>query len=124
MSIDTGTNSTTSSVSTSTKKYPLSGSNGFVDAYSSLSFQLTGVIVAATIMTSASTLPSQPISIGSAVLTDLGLHSLRKTKRSLRDAIATFSTELQRRSKSLSREDEKLLRKVILSKSQPGIPRF
>ncbi|AVH66733.1 MULTISPECIES: hypothetical protein [unclassified Nostoc] len=124
MSIYTDNNLITNSVSASTEKYSPSGSKVFVDAYNNLSFQLTGVMIAATIMTSASTLPSQPISIGSAVSTNLGVQSLRRTRRSSQDAIATFSTELQTRSKSLSREDAQLLRKVILSKSQPGIPRF
>lgn len=124
MSINTDTNLSTNSVSVSIEKPLLSGSRGFLDAYNNLSFQLTGVMVAATIMTSASTLLPQPISIGTAVSTDFGSHSFRKTRRSSQAAIATFSTELQRRSRSLSREDAQLLRKVILSKSQPGIPRF
>ena len=114
----------TNSVSASTKKYPLSASKSLVDVYSNFSFHLTGAMFAATVITSASTLPPQQISIGSAVLTDSGIHSLRKTRRSSQAAIAAFSTELQRKSKSLSREDAQLLRKVILSKSQPGIPRF
>lgn len=124
MSINTDTNLGTNSVSVSTEKPLLPESKGFLDGYNNLSFQLTGVMVAATIITSASTLPPQPISIGSAVSTDLSSHSFRKTRRSSQAAIATFRTELQRRSRSLSREDAQLLRKVILSKSQPGIPRF
>lgn len=124
MSIDTDTNLSTNSVSASTEKYALSGSKGIVNTYNNWSFQLTGAMVVATIMTSASTLPPQPISIGSAVSTDLALHSLRRTRRSSQAAITTFSTELQRRSKSLSREDAQILRKVIMSKSKPGIPRF
>lgn len=126
MSINIDTNLITNSVSASTEKYYLSGSGSkvVVDTYNNLSFQLTGVMLAATIMTSASTLPPQSISIGSAVSTDLGVQSFRRTKRSPQAAIATFSTELQRRSKSLSLEDAQLLRKVLLSKSQPGIPRF
>lgn len=124
MSIDANTNLSSTSISVSRERYSPSGGKGFAEAYSNLSFQLTGVMVAATFMTSASTLPLQPISVGSAASTDLGIHSFRKTKRSSQVAIATFSTELQRRSKSLSREDAQLLREIILSKSQPGIPRF
>lgn len=124
MSFNIDTGLTNNSVLASTEKYAFSGSKSLVDAQNNWSFQLTGMMVAATIMTSASTLPPQPISIGSAVSTDLGLHSIRRTTRSSQAAIATFSTELQRRSKSLSREDAQILRKIILSKSQPGIPRF
>ena len=128
MTITTDTNSSIhssiNSTSASTEKCSLLGSKGFTNTCSNLSSQLTGVMIAATIMTSSSTLPPQLISIGSAVSNDLGIHPLRRTGRSSQDAIATFSAELQRRSKLLSREDSQLLRKVILSKSQPGIPRF
>lgn len=122
MTINTDTNLITNSVLAPPEENLLSGSK-FAGVYN-LSFQLTGAMVAATIMTSASTLSPQPITIGSAVSTDPGVHSLRRTRRSSQTAITTFTTELQRRSKSLSREDALLLRKVILSKSQPGIPRF
>jgi hypothetical protein len=123
MTINIGTNLITNSVSAPQEENPLSGSK-LADVYNNLYFPLTGMMVAATIMTSASTLSPLPITIGSAVSTDLGIHSLRRTRRLSQAAITTFSTELQRRSKSLSQEDAILLRKVILSKSQPGIPRF
>ncbi len=124
MNINADKNLSTNSASASSEKYVPSGSKGLADAYNNLSFQLTGVIFAATIMTSASTLPTQSISIGSAVSTDIGAYSFRRTRRLSQTAITTFSTELQRKSMSLSHEDAQILRKVILSKSQPGIPRF
>jgi hypothetical protein len=128
MSIIKDLSSNTSSSTTSTRKYPLSGDRAgdraLIDACNNLSSRLTGVVVAATIMTSASTLPPQPISIDSSASIDLGVHSLRRTRRSSQAAIAAFSIELQRRSSALSNKDAEILRKVILSKSQPGIPRF
>lgn len=81
-----------------------------------------GVAVAATIITSSVTLPPQPVSTGSA--TTLGIQSPRAIRLLSQSAITTFVAELQSKSKSLSSEDSQILRKVILSKSQPGIPRF
>ena len=81
-----------------------------------------GVAVVATIITSSVTLPPQPINASSA--TTLGIQSPRTTRLLSQAAIATFVAELQSKSKSLSSEDSQILRKVILSKSQPGIPRF
>ena len=81
-----------------------------------------GIAVAATIITSSVTLPPQPISTSSA--TTLGIQSPRATRLLSQSAITTFVAELQSKSKSLSSEDSQILRKVILSKSQPGIPRF
>jgi hypothetical protein len=81
-----------------------------------------GVAVVATIITSSVTLPPQPINASSA--TTLGIQSPRTTRLLSQAAIATFIAELQSKSKSLSSEDSQILRKVILSKSQPGIPRF
>ncbi|MDZ8083147.1 MAG: hypothetical protein RMX35_29290 [Nostoc sp. DcaGUA01] len=124
MNINKDTSLINNSISASTEKYLPSANRNSIDAYNYLSFQLTGMMVAATIMTSASTLPFQPISIGSAISTDIGVYSLRRTRRSSQAAITAFTTELQKRSQSLSPEDAQLLRKVILSKSQPGIPRF
>jgi len=124
MNINTDTSLSITSVSALTEKHSLSQSKDSVAASNNLHFQLTGVMLAATIMTSASTLPFQPTFNGSAVSIDVGVPSFRRTRRSSQAAIVTFSTELQRRSQSLSCEDSKLLRKVILSKAQPGIPRF
>ncbi|QSJ15949.1 hypothetical protein JYQ62_29825 [Nostoc sp. UHCC 0702] len=124
MNIPTNINPNNSSMTTPIERYPLSGNMLFKDAYNNLSFQLTGVMLATTIMTSASTIPPQPISVDSAVSTDSGIQSFLRTRRSSQAAIAAFSAELQRRSQSLSREDAQILRKVILSKSQPGVPRF
>ncbi len=81
-----------------------------------------GVAVVATIITSSVTLPPQPINASSA--TTLGIQSPRATRLLSQAAIATFVKELQSKSKSLSSEDSQILRKVILSKSKPGIPRF
>jgi hypothetical protein len=81
-----------------------------------------GVAVVATIITSSVTLPPQPINASSA--TTLGIQSPRTTRLLSQAAIAMFVAELQSKSKSLSSEDSQILRKVILSKSQPGIPRF
>ena len=81
-----------------------------------------GIAVAATIITSSVTLPPQPISTSSA--TTLGIQSPLATRLLSQSAITTFVAELQSKSKSLSSEDSQILRKVILSKSQPGIPRF
>ena len=122
--IATDSNLNNSSVTAATEKYPLSGNRLFVDAYNNSSFRLTGGMVATTIITSASTIPPQPISLDLAVLSDLGIHSFPRMRCSSQAAIAAFSTELQRRSKSLSYEDAQILRRVILSKSQPGVPRF
>jgi hypothetical protein len=91
--------------------------------YNVLPFQL-GVIVAATITTSA-TLPNQPILVGSSVSSDLGLQVLGKGRKyPSQSDLAAFTTELKKRSKSLSADDAQLLRKMKLSKSQTGIPRF
>jgi hypothetical protein len=81
-----------------------------------------GVAVVATIITSSVTLPPQPINASSA--TTLGIQSPRTTRLLSQAAIATFVKELQSKSKSLSSEDSQILRKVLLSKSKPGIPRF
>lgn len=80
------------------------------------------IAVAATIITSAVTLPPQPINPSSA--TTLGIQSPHSERLLSQSAITTFVTELQSRSQSLSSEDAQILRKVILSKSKPGIPRF
>lgn len=80
------------------------------------------IAVVATIITSSVTLPPQSISTSSA--TTLGIQSHRSTRLLSQSAITTFVAELQSKSKSLSSEDSQILRKVILSKSQPGIPRF
>lgn len=89
--------------------------------YHTLPAQIS-VAVAATIITSAVTLPPQPINPGSA--STLGIQSPHSAKLLSQSAITTFVTELQSQSKSLSFEDAQILRKVILSKSKPGIPRF
>ncbi len=83
---------------------------------------IIGGAVVASMITSSVTLPFQPISNSSA--TTLGIQSPRSTRLLSQAAITTFVTELQSKSKSLSSEDSQILRKVILSKSQPGLPRF
>lgn len=98
-------------------------SKGFVNR-NNLPLNLTGVLVAATITTSASTLPPQPILIGSAVSDVPVLYASRRARYSSQSAIAAFTEELKKKGKSLSSEDSQLLRKIILSKSKPGIPRF
>jgi len=117
MSTNTEIDSITNSIYAPKEKYLLSGNI-------SLPFQLTGMVIAATIMTSASTLPPQTISIGSAVSTDLRANPIRKVKYLSQASIANFSVELQKRSRSLSQEDSQLLRKIMLSKSKLGIIRF
>jgi ABC-type molybdate transport system permease subunit len=120
MNINVGTSSTINLESNFSDNYPLSGSN--IES-NSFSFALTGVMIATTIMTSASTvLPPENISSGSAVSLEK-FHTYR-IKHSSQTAIATFTTELQRRSQSLSTADSQLFRKVILSKVKPGIPSF
>jgi hypothetical protein len=81
-----------------------------------------GVAVVATIITSSVTLPPQPVTSSSA--TTLGIQYPIAARLLSQSAITTFVTELQNKSKSLSSEDSQILRKIILSKSQPGIPRF
>jgi hypothetical protein len=39
-------------------------------------------------------------------------------------ALAKFATELQRKSESLTEEDARILKQVILSRAKPGLPRF
>lgn len=80
------------------------------------------VAFVATIITSSVTLPPQLVNSSSA--TTLGIQSPLAARLLSQSAITTFVTELQNRSKSLSSEDSQILRKIILSKSQPGIPRF
>jgi hypothetical protein len=82
-----------------------------------------GIAIAATMITSSVTLPNQPISFSSSARLP-GVQSSRSPKILLRSEIATFVSELQACSKPLSSEDSQTLRQVILSKSQPGIPRF
>jgi hypothetical protein len=83
---------------------------------------LIGVAVVATIITSSVTLPTQIVTSSSA--TTLGIQSPLAARLLSQSAITNFVAELQNRSKSLSSEDSQILRKIILSKSQPGIPRF
>jgi hypothetical protein len=83
---------------------------------------LISVAVVATIINSSVTLPTQIVTSSSA--TTLGIQSPLAARLLSQSAITNFVAELQNRSKSLSSEDSQILRKIILSKSQPGIPRF
>lgn len=122
MTFDTAIKSDSDSTFTDMGVNTFPTSNAYTSSlYNNLPTRI-GVAVVATIITSSVTLPPQLITTSSA--TTLGIQSPRASRLLSQSAITTFVAELQNRSKSLSSEDSQILRKIILSKSQPGIPRF
>jgi hypothetical protein len=122
MTFNTAIKFDTGSACTDTGSSTFTTSNVYTNSrYNNLPTRI-GVAVVATIITSSVTLPPQLVTSSSA--TTLGIQSPLSARLLSQSAITNFVAELHNRSKSLSSEDSQILRKIILSKSQPGIPRF
>jgi hypothetical protein len=118
--------SNTASTSTKIGSYQRSA-NAVFDDYrlsNSTTLSIPNVILVATMLTSASTLPPIPIRDSSSTFGNSALYASRLVNRDSTNAIIEFSNQLRQNSKSLSISDKEALRKVLLAKSQPGTPNF
>lgn len=87
------------------------------------SHNITGVLLAATITATPITINSPAIVGNSSILSDRNSNSSRKVRGS-KSAVSTFTTELNKISRSITPEESKIMKKMIESKAKPGIPRF
>lgn len=108
------------SVTNEPNVYILSGT----ESYNNFQTGIAKFVLAAALVTSASTLLVPPFSQNSAVSYNLESTQARGKRKKSSEAIIDFAMELQKRSISLGENDAKLWRQIIVAQSQPGFPEF
>ena len=111
----------TSSISLATAKYSLPK----VDSAYTINNQIKipSFVLAAALTATSITYPISPIHTDSSVSYQRDLTYFSNT-RNTKDSIVAFSTELYKKSRSITEEESLLVRKMILAKAKTDIPIF